>query len=495
MSCGTDADHLTGQWGNQLKSARARTWFLCATLAFLPAVLVAGWFQFRVVGGLESQVNTREAFNLAARMDAVVAARASAIRMAAGSLEIENLTASGGLNRLLSNLKELFPDFRSLEVFNEQGQPLAMMGELSLAEVGRESGLLRSTNHHPSLTTDPMFQDAPANDSFFLTLRHKASEEVVWFSRVRFSREAITAALEAHRGDRSVGLVSIPPQRAATENPASGPHAFAHGSESRNHRTFNWRARTYQAVAPLATPGWGVTLKRTVPISLSYYLAMAIGGLLVVMCGIVCFRREASAQTMPEAVDASAVRELPAVVPVQDKQVPLWRDKPSDQAIPPRVATADAGEAALAEVDQHAEAADEFGSAVARSSWNNDDHEVPASETPAPSEFPCERPHGLEPACQAEEFAPAPDAGRLTWEPEVEELPVALNSPASETPQPVSDESMVLVSEEEESVIVGEPILQDAVPDTLEVSWTEPLSEEGPAAEETSSIRIVNPWS
>ncbi len=205
------------------KGPGQETLFLCAVCACVPVVLVASLYEFRVVGGLESQLTTGEAFKLAARMDAVVAARASAIRMAAGSLEIENLTASGGLNRLLSNLKDLFPDFRSFEVFNEQGQPLAMMGELSLAEVGRKSGLWRSTNRQLGLEAEPMFQDAPAEDSFFLTLRHEASETVVWFSRVRFSREAITTALKPHRRDRNVCLVSTAPREAAAEKSASGP--------------------------------------------------------------------------------------------------------------------------------------------------------------------------------------------------------------------------------------------------------------------------------
>jgi hypothetical protein len=485
------ADHVTGPVGNHLQRPRARTLFLWAMLALLPAVVVATWFQLRVVRSLESQVTAREAFNLASRMDAVVAARTSAIRMAAGSLEVENLTASGGLNRLLSNLKELFPDFRSLEVFNEQGQPLAMMGELSLAEVGKQSGLLRSTNHQSGLLTEPVFQDAPADDSFFVTLRHQGPEAVVWFSRVRFSREAITSALEPHRGDRDVRLVSIPPQEAATEKSASRSRV----SEPVDQSTSNWWARTYAAVAPLATPGWVVNLKRTVPISLAYYLLMAVGGILVVVAGILCFRTPNGAQTLPEPVDAPEAQALPVVLHPQEEEVPLPRDEPSDHAVIVEEANADASDPVLTQGDTCAQENDEFCADVAWSSWTTEEGVEPASDAASLKELPCDPYCRAEAACQAEDFVEEPDALTAPRDREVEASLVASDSVLSETPEPMSEESMVLDDREDDQfVIVGEPILQDAIPETLEVSWTEPLPEAASAPAKQSGIRIINPW-
>jgi hypothetical protein len=136
-------EYAIGHRQGHVPGMSLRTVCLWAALVFVPVVLVASWFQYRVVGGLESELTATEARGLASKMDAVIDARASALRMAGGSIDIENLAASGGLNRLLGGLKDLFPDFRSLEILNEQGQPLAMMGELSLEHVGKRSGLLK----------------------------------------------------------------------------------------------------------------------------------------------------------------------------------------------------------------------------------------------------------------------------------------------------------------------------------------------------------------
>ncbi len=229
---------------------------------------------------------------------------------------------------------------------------------------------------------------------------------------------------------------------------------------------------------------------------LAYVLAVAIGSLLVLVSAIFGLRPARPVQTMPEVIEPSAAEELPAVVHTHTEDVPL-PDEPSN--LPPlaQEPIGEANEAALAPLlDQHDQDAEEFGSAVAWSSWHGDKEPVSAPEPPAASEVFCESPHALEEPCQAEEFAREAEAERLTWEPEVEELPAAFDAAVSDIPAPVSEESMGLVdSEDEELIIVGEPILQDAIPETLEVSWTEPLFEDDSKAKEQESIKIVSPWS
>jgi hypothetical protein len=477
--------------GSDLGRSSAITVLLCAGFACLFAGLVAYWFQFRVVEDLETRLTVREARSVAAKIDSVLAARVAALRMAAGSLETEHLSASGGLNRLLANLKGLFPDFRSVEIFNEQGQPLAMMGELSLTEVGKQAGLLRSSNHESGLTREPAFQDAQADDCLYFTLKHQGPDTVAWFSRARFSREAVTSQLGPHKGKRNVRLVSIPFPNATQGDPTSGASFVARPDESGKKGSSSWRTRSYVAVAPLETPGWCVTLERTIPLSPAFYLLTAIGALSVILAGLLSFAGPAPVQSVATGDEAAQARDVAPVVVPQHQENSTLQPEHLDRAPVQREAIADTDKPEMPQLELACESSAEFGSTTESSSWTRVEEPGPVSD-----EFLSGPAHSPEAHRADDEFAFPPDGVPGPWDAETDDGPMVREPQEPDAFACASEDVKVplIESADEETVIVGEPILQDPIPETLEVFWNEPVPADSPAPKEQSSVRILGPW-
>ena len=498
---GSAREHIIGQGQGLLNGLSLKIVWLCAALVLVPAIIVASWFQYRVVGGLESQLTSIEARNLAAKMDGVIDARASALRMAAGSLEIENLAASGGLNRLLGGLKDLFPDFRSLEIFTEQGQPLAMMGELSLETVRKHSGMRKGARHEPELVSEPVFKDTPAADCFFITMKHQGPDKSVWFSRARFSREAVTAVLEPQRVDRNAHLVSNQPQvptdtKAASDSPAASasnePAATASGA---------WGTRSFFAQAPLDTPDWKITLERRVPVSKLSYLALFMGGLLFAGSGIILLKSKKSGNA-PITAQAAAVPELEDVIShMEDGEEPLPDASDLDPDVSEAFAQALAREAIVhaddaetADTVPAAEKSDILGPAGAPSLFAEEDDAFLDGRGAIREEERCDPFVGLQEELDlTEQGIELSDTGTFALEPSddtTEEPEVA----EIQTAEMAADEAAVVEFEEmAESVAIGDPIQLDNIPDTLEVCWNESSEEDAQAAEQ-SGEGVVDRW-
>ncbi|MBI5569732.1 MAG: hypothetical protein HY914_07290 [Desulfomonile tiedjei] len=209
----------------------------------------------RATEALEAQLTAEETRGLAAKLDAILQTRAAAVGMAAGGLDIEHLGARGGLERLLNHLNELFPDFLSLEVLNEQGQALAMMGDLSLSQAGRKPKLDSAAEAAAAGQPGTVgFQDDPRHQRFCLTLRHGGSDAVTWYSRTSFSRKPIDLAIAPSDTEKHVTLQSGLPGKGTAMGRWSP--ALAMNVEK------GWLGSTFHAEIPLAVPGWKVTVQR-----------------------------------------------------------------------------------------------------------------------------------------------------------------------------------------------------------------------------------------
>ncbi len=129
--------------------SRARSplfWAIMAAIMTMFLVLVA---RSVFVTPLETRVLAEQARSLAKDLDAVVKARCAAIHVAAGSLDIDNLSASGGLERLLADLRAILPDFSSLEIINDEGQTVAMLGNVALSIIGQPVEKQALTTRNP----------------------------------------------------------------------------------------------------------------------------------------------------------------------------------------------------------------------------------------------------------------------------------------------------------------------------------------------------------
>ena len=240
---------------------------------------------FLVRGPLEQNLLQEQARGLARELDGLVSARSAALRVAADSLDIDNLSAAGGLDRLLSSLRSLFPDFSNIELLNDRGQTLAMMGDLNISLAGTPKSAQVLVNSAPT-EAKLLFRDDPANQSFLVIMRHGDPDSGYWFSRTRFSRSAIDSILASAGSGRSPVLVTHdihknPDQESEFNATNSGPSA----ARSKDDTHTRWWNPGKSSEVQLSVPGWALRLE-AVPAWMDYCPHVLIPGLIMLL---ICF--------------------------------------------------------------------------------------------------------------------------------------------------------------------------------------------------------------
>jgi hypothetical protein len=254
-----------------------------------------------------------QARSLAKGLDGLVSARSAAVRVAAGNLDIDNLSAAGGLDRLLNTLRSLFPDFSNIELLNDRGQTLAMLGDLNLSLA---SGPKSAQVVIDSATVQDKFafRDDPANKSFLIIMRHGDSDSGRWFSRTRFSRTPIDTILAAAGPERSPKLIAreLPKKAPAEVDQNMTDNSSVSAARSNDGtRTRWWNPR--KAVEPqLSIPGLYLVLE-TVPGWTDYCPLALITGLLLLLVALYYFRRVDPDQH--DDFQYSASRPAPSIEP------------------------------------------------------------------------------------------------------------------------------------------------------------------------------------
>ncbi|MGO9568817.1 MAG: hypothetical protein ACLP5H_14880 [Desulfomonilaceae bacterium] len=209
---------------------------------------------FAVVVPLEKNLLSAEVRSLATEIDSGVRTRSSLITMVAGNTELDSFLESGGLDKMLNALRSNFPDFLSVEITNDHGQIQAMGGDLPLSQASlfskKPSGQISAVNlgiqHNRGI-----FQDDPENNCFFITCKHVGPEGGKWFTRSRFSREAVVAILKSIPARR----VTIVPITGASKDIPEGPISISR-EELSAVRTFgSWWRGPIGAEALLTMPG------------------------------------------------------------------------------------------------------------------------------------------------------------------------------------------------------------------------------------------------
>lgn len=221
--------------------------------ACIPGLILGMAAFYSAVGPLENRLLELEARGVARDIDAMIDVRSAAVKIASRAIDVDDLSESGGLDNLLSSFRQAFPDFLSLEVLDEQGQVLAMVGELPLSQARRFAG--ESTARKigaAEMSRDDTFVDDPEAGCFFVTALHKAEDGTPWFSRTRFSRDPIETILtpEGSRWTATLGKVSD----VKAEGAKKGSAIFG---------TFGrWWGSTDTADAPLESSGYTVKLDK-----------------------------------------------------------------------------------------------------------------------------------------------------------------------------------------------------------------------------------------
>ncbi|MEJ2718627.1 MAG: hypothetical protein P8182_16095, partial [Deltaproteobacteria bacterium] len=176
------------------------TLHLCLILAWLPALVVAVAAYFAVLAPLTEKALLAETYGIARQLDETLMMRSIVLDMATDELKMEKLQESAVLDDLMRSIRSHFPDFISLEVIDDEGTIVSMVGELSLSEEGLPSRAntaelthSRSGQYRHAWT----FRDDPASDSYYLTRERTETGGEKWFARARFARAPIQAAMDS----------------------------------------------------------------------------------------------------------------------------------------------------------------------------------------------------------------------------------------------------------------------------------------------------------
>jgi hypothetical protein len=256
-------------WGNQLANetfnrAKSLARPLIGGLFFgaLGALAISLISHFAVVVPLEKNLLSAEVRGLATDIDAAVRTRSSIISMAAGDSELDGFLATGGLDQLLSALRNHFPDFLSVEATNDRGQIQAMGGELPLSQTSlfpKDPSEKTTTLNLGIQHNRGAFHDDPENNCFFITCKHAGAEGGKWFTRSRFSRESVASILKSI-STRNVILV---PVSGVSKDIPEGQISLSR-QELSVVRTFgSWWNGPVGAEALLTMPGWLIRIENT----------------------------------------------------------------------------------------------------------------------------------------------------------------------------------------------------------------------------------------
>jgi hypothetical protein len=272
------------------------------------AVLVLGLGEhYTTVVPLKKELLAAEVHSVARQIDATVKLRSEVISMAAGRVAADSLLSNGRLDKFLATVREHLPDFRSLEIINDRGEIVAMIGDLPLSQAGIP--MKAPANRFVRVSSDMkpgegLFVDDPVEGYFTVTCRHLGPNKTEWFSRSRFSRDSIEQLLSSFP-DQKVELVRITggPKVTGSKhdwNVAASSGSYCQGAD--------------QAEALLASPGWIVRVKNTTGGSVFRDLTVLVPSILLcVMAIALVFRifHNYTNELQPQPIEAASQPDVP----------------------------------------------------------------------------------------------------------------------------------------------------------------------------------------
>jgi len=287
------------------------TLLILLTCVGIVTVALAG--HLLIIAPLEHSLLKEQARSLAKDLDGLVSARSAAVRVAAGNLDIDNLSAAGGLDRLLNSIRSLFPDFSNIELLNDRGQTLAMMGDLNLSLAGAPKSaqvVIDSSTAEDKF----LFRDDPANQSFLIIMQHGDPDTGRWFSRTRFSRTPINTLLAAAGPERSSKLImhELPEKVKAEIEPNMADNRSVSPDRSIGGATTRWWNPRKATEIQLLIPGWSLVLEK-VPGWTDYCRQALIPGLLLLLIALYYFKKRDTKQR--EDFQYGASRLDPSIEP------------------------------------------------------------------------------------------------------------------------------------------------------------------------------------
>ncbi|MFZ5868398.1 MAG: hypothetical protein ACOYXY_21115 [Thermodesulfobacteriota bacterium] len=219
---------------------------------------------------LHRQLLTGELRALAGQLDAAIAMRSLATGLLTDNLNLNDLTQSDGLVKALAGLEQSCPDLVGMEILDENGEILALLGEVGISK-GRldaraQNDVIQSLQAAPQGVTW-LFKDEAATDSFSVIRKRTTPDDKTWFLRARFARRPLNhilrnASLRAHGKADLIDRET----RSDWAMAASAGTTTGEGQDSGNDQPVRLASSSWCGLmtgeASLKTPGWLVSLEK-----------------------------------------------------------------------------------------------------------------------------------------------------------------------------------------------------------------------------------------
>ena len=142
-----------------------------------------------MISPLEQRLVEEKTRSLAQQVEAIIEVRASSLWAVTSVLDIDNLRPDNNVTNSMNALRQRCADFLSLELLDEQGEILAMLGDVPLSEAGRRGTVedvagLKSQGS----SVNEWFTADQASSCFYVTTKQIAPDGKMWFARARFAR-------------------------------------------------------------------------------------------------------------------------------------------------------------------------------------------------------------------------------------------------------------------------------------------------------------------
>jgi hypothetical protein len=181
------------------KAANIAPVFSWNLLGVIAGVLLMGvLFLYFVLWPMEKKLMERDARLAIQGLIGAIGERSSVMDSSTDRYSRDHLISVNKLEKVASIMRSNFEDFLTLEVINEEGRILAMVGDLSEPEPALDSRA-RVSNYRVlddgASTGEEVFRDFPEKGYYSVTRRKPVNEGESWYIRGRFSRKSLERAM------------------------------------------------------------------------------------------------------------------------------------------------------------------------------------------------------------------------------------------------------------------------------------------------------------
>ncbi len=298
----------------------ARSPVVCLTLVTIPVVVFAVTAYFGSLSRLAEMMFHEKARAISKALDSAVNRRAASVAGTTAGRDRNYMLAPGRLHRIVEANRKKYPDLVSIQVISDLGETLAWAGDIPISDSGIMTDpvpLESLTQGHQDSASGCLIRDDPMRDVIVITREEKTGTGITWFFQAKFSKEFTQdiLSLESPGTETQAELISLNRgwgQTAGQSSDSSVPTSS--GSSSAGAESIevsgNRLKGNIRAEALLPHMGWKVVLEGN-PTGGLPWMPLVWTGLAVILSALAIILTTEAPTTPPDESRAADAFEPP----------------------------------------------------------------------------------------------------------------------------------------------------------------------------------------